>query len=334
MSEAPPRLSVILVSRTGLAEATPVLTTLRRQTVADAMEVLLVAPRGTVDPEALARFGFPWSRLVEVEEVDNRGRGAAAAMAVAAAPVVATVENHAFPEPDLFERVMEAWRDSDAALAPVIRPANRSSARSLGSFVLFYGDMAAPGHDGPRDSLPVHNGVYRSEVLRALGDDLGDAMAEEQRLHARLRARGHTLRQVPGAVTWHVNETRWRRLLGDPFILARRYGAHRCREWSVSRRLLYVAAVPAIAVARFRHLTARARAAEDVRAHGGRILPMLALLAVVSAAGEAAGYLDRGYRVPADFEIHEFHIRGRLAAGPPADPDVAALVAALPPEVP
>ncbi len=322
----PPRLSVVLVSRTGIAESTPVLRQLLRQTLLDAMEVLLVAPRGAVTPDDLSAFGFSRARLVEVDRVDSRGRSAAAGVRAASAPLVALVENHAFPGPTTFESLIQGWSERDAAIAPVITSANRDLLRSLASLLVFYGEMVAPNHGGPRDSLPYHNAVYRTDLLKGLGPELDAMMAEESRLHDALRAAGYDLRQRPGALTWHINESRWSRVVGDPFVVARRFGAQRARDWSRARRGLYFAAAPAVAAVRFMQLMQRARAASDLDDRIGWVTPLLIFLAGVSAAGEAMGYLDPQWAMPADFDRHEFDIRDRLAGVPPSEPWIRALI--------
>ena len=116
-------------------------------------------------------------------------------------------------------------------------------------------------------------------------------------------------------------------------MVARRYGTHRALEWSLIRRLLYMVAFPAIAGLRLRQLLHRARAASDL---DGRLLslsPLLAFLAVVSAVGEALGYVDLEWTMPADFDHHEFDIVGRLSGMPPSEPWIRALIADLPASV-
>jgi hypothetical protein len=325
-----PRLSVVLVSRTGIAESTPVLRQFRRQTIIDDIEVLWVAPRGCVSADDLDGFGFPRARIIAVDRVENRGFAAAAGVRAASAPFVALAENHSFPAPENFEVLVGGWGERDAGIAPVITSANATTRRSLASLLLFYGEMAAPGHDGPRDALPYHNAVYRTAQLKAFGADLDEMLAEESRLHDALRAAGFELRQRPAARNWHINETRWRRVVGDPFVVARRYGAHRGQGWSLGRRALYVAAFPALAGLRLRQLLQRARAASDLDGRLLSLIPLLAFLALVSAVGEAMGYLDLEWTLPGDFNFHEFDIRNRLAGVPPSEPWIRALIDALP----
>ena len=70
------------------------------------------------------------------------------------------------------------------------------------------------------------------------------------------------------------------------FVMA----THRCNDWSASRRLLYAAAFPAIAVTLFRRSR---RALRPGMARG--TLTALVVGCVLYAAGEACGYL----RLPA-----------------------------------
>jgi hypothetical protein len=257
--------------------------------------------------------GFHSFRVIEVDRVENRGAAAAHGVLQARAPFVGTSENHAFPEADALERILESFDDAVAGVAPVMRSANPETARSLAMYLVAYGHAGAPGDAEPRDSLPYHNAVYRTGLLQAFEDELPDLMGAEWRLQAELRAAGHELRLCPGAVSWHVNEARWSRSVKDPFVLGLLFGQRRSREWPRRRRWAYALAAPAIALMRLGNLRRLGRQLLDTRERLGRITPMLALTSVMGGLGEAAGYLRPHMPPTDDFEEHEFHIRGRLA---------------------
>lgn len=326
-----PRLTIVVASRTGLPESRPLLEHLRTQTLAGDLEVIVVAPRGAIDPAELAALdGFESIRLLEVERVTSRGEAAAIGLLQARAPFAGPCENHAFPDPDTLARLIADRDAEDAAVSATMRSANPESSWSLAMYLATYWHAAAPADPAPRDSLPHHNGIWRTDFLRELGDRLPELMGDESRLHAEARRRGLRLRVRPDAVTWHVNEARPGRGLSDPFILGMRYGAARSASLGWARRLLYAAAFPALALLHWRTLLVRAARTDDTRARAASLAPTLALTAGASALGEAWGGLFPRTPIPAHLEEHEFHLRGRLAGIAPTAPWLREVVSRLP----
>ncbi len=308
------RLSVVITTRTGLPELRPVLSNLCRQTVAREIELIIVAPRGGVEPEEISAVeGFRSVTLLEIDRVVNRGSAAAQAILRARTPFVGLHENHAFPAIDTLERLIEDRSELDAGVAPSMRAANPETRRSLAMFLLAYGHVAAPAHPAPRDLLPDHSAVYRTEALQAFGDRLPGLMEEEIRLQRALSAKGLVLRVHPHAPTWHINESRWSRTFSDPFVVAMRFGADRAAAWGLARRVAYALAWPAVVALRLRQLVRMGRRATDTCERIGWLAPMLALAATVGALGEVWGYLAPETPMPRGFQEHEFHIRSRLA---------------------
>ena len=329
--EKGPRLTIVVTSRTGLEESRPILEWLRGQTIATALEVILVAPRGLVSQEAIGGFdGFESLRLLELDHVEQRGLSAAHGLLQARAPFAGLCENHAFPAADTLERLISDRDARDAAVAPALRTANPETRRSLAMYLAAYGHAAVPADPLPRASLPYHNGVFRSDLLRQLGDRLPGLMRDEAMLHAELLRQGWQLRIRPDAVTWHVNESRWSRVATDSFILGTKFGASRGRASTGPQRIGYALALPAILVLRLRTLVRMARRSEDTRARLGWLLPMLLVTAAFGALGEAWGGLRIEAPLPPDFETHEFHVRGRLAGVPPTVPWLRDIVARMP----
>jgi hypothetical protein len=284
-----------------------------------------------VNVDDLAGFGgFESIRLLELDRVANRGEAAAHALVLARAPFASPRENHSFPSPDALEKLILNWHSDDAGVAPAMRSANPETRRSLAMYLVAYGQAAAPADPAPRDELPHHCAVFRSDLMRELGDRLPELMRDESRLHGELRLRGFQLRLRPDALTWHVNEARWSRAATDPFILGLKFGAARGISWSSTKRAMYALGAPAIAVIRLKGLVWIGRRAEDTRNRIWWLGPMLGLAALMGALGEAWGYLRPGAPIPEHVEAHEFHIRGRLAGVPPASPWLCDLVARLP----
>lgn len=329
-----PSLSVIVVGRSGIDEILPVLNCLAHQTLAAELEVVVVSTSGGVSPSDLEVFPFASSRIVELERITSRGRAAGHALGVVTSPFVALQENHSFPEPDVFETLLANWSEGDAAASPLVRSANPARLRSLAMYLVSYGSVMARGLDRPVDGLPHHAAVFDRRALEATGFSPETIFHDEAMLHRTLRQLGYHLRIRSAAVAWHINETRWRRVVGDPVILARRFGATRAGDWTTLRRLAYAAGFPLVCVIRAYQLLRAAGRVEDLRGRRWVVGPLLGFIAVASAGAEAWGTLERNFEPPEDFETHEFHIRGRLAGISPSRGGVAGYIEGLPEQLP
>lgn len=326
-----PLLTVAIASHTGLPEARPLLEHLRQQSLAPRMVVVLVAPRGRVDPQVLqAHRGFAEVRLREVDWVQTRGEAVGVALLEATTPFLMAHENHAFPDPGTLERLVMDRDPEDAAVAPAFRSANPETCRSLVMLLGTYGSVAFPIPPGDSNRLPYHNAVWTREALHQFGDRLPELLQDEGHLQEAVRATGARLRVHPSAVTWHINESRWLEGLATPFYLGRRFNGERALSWSGMRRCLHVVATPVIGGLVVVRLIRDARRIEDTRGRWPQLVPMMLVHAAAWAIGEAVGALTRVTSVPLSFEVHEFHIRGRLGRVRPRTAWVQAITDQLP----
>jgi hypothetical protein len=325
---AGPELSVILVTPDSYETLRRTVAWLRAQTARDAIELLIVAPSraglGLDEAELEAFHGF---QVVEVGRVRSVAAGNAAGVRAARAPVVVFGEDHSYPQPEWAEALIAAHREPWAAVGPVVANANPRSAVSWADFLPGYGPWLDPTPGGEVTYLPGHNSSYKRDLLLELGDDLDPMLNAESVLHWELRARGHGLYLEPRAKTRHFNFSRLPIYLQATFLHARTFAAERARggRWGTLRRVAYAGAWPLIPLVRLRRVF---RDLGRAREHGvfPRVLPPVVLGLVVSALGEATGYLlgpgDAPERVSA-FEFHrDRHVTRR---------DRAAMAAAVPP---
>ena len=316
VSGSRPLVTILLPCRSGIQEATPQLRNLSRQTLRDSLEVFLIVTPGTVSAEDLSEFSELRIRVVDVGAGLGRNACSASALRLAETPYVMPMENHSFLEPTGLEELLEGWSERDAARAPVVRAANPETLRSLAMLLFAYGQAAAPQTDEPVAELPHHNAIYDRTVLESLGDRPEQYLEDEARLHETLTQAGFVLRLVPGVITWHINDSRWKSVFSDPFALALRYGRSRCGGWTWFKRLLYAGGFPLVAAIRLKTLLEKGRRAVDLRGRLTATTPLLALMALMASLGEACAYLGLGpgpeSEYWSDFEDHEFHIRGRM----------------------
>ena len=327
-----PALTVIAVTQDEGRTLRPIVAALTRQSIADRIQLVIVAPTASISPHDL---GLEPSTLHSIEvvgigQVRNRGRSAAAGVAKARAPIVALTENHCYPMPDWAEALLQVHSEGPwAAVGPAVINANPESALSVAMHATGYGAFAPDMAAEDRPELPLHNSSYRTESLLAFGDRLPDLLADERGLQRALIDAGERMRFDPRPVKRHINEATWKLLGGIAYCGGRRYGGYRCRDWSLIKRLAYAAAGPLLVLPIWR--TARGKAARVASgALPFAVSRVLVGWAAIHALGEVVSYLVGGS--PLEFrnvESDEFMIRERLGGRRLTDPDIAALVATL-----
>jgi hypothetical protein len=309
-----PELSYILATD-ALDTVRGVLEHLARQTRVDALELLLVSP-AELDGD-LSRVPPALSRVRALRTAAPLSLAEARAIGVhaAAAPLVFVGETHSYPEPEMIERLLEAFAGPWSAVVPALVNANPASASSWAGFLLDYGLWNAARPAGEIAEPLVYNAAYRREPLAALGDRLADLLSPvDHDLWHELAARGHRAAFAPAARIRHLNVARLRPFFQERSLCGTRMGLHRARRWPLAKRLLYAAAWPLVPFV----LGARARAGARHYAAAG-VLPRwtstwLAGGLLARAAGEACGYLGWGGpgvdTVTTELEVHKTNYAG------------------------
>ncbi len=291
MSESTPRLSVVLVAYGGSEDRRPALRCLSAQTVAHALECIIVAHPDSgfeLRGDELARLCA--TTVLKSPAVTSEGEAKAAGVAAARAPLVAFTEDHCYPDREWAEVLMRTHQEGDfAAVGPAVLNANPHSRVGSGGFLLFYSPFMAPVR-GEAQEVPGNQSCYRREVLMEYGDRLAKLLECETLLHWDLRARGFRLRMEPAARTYHLNYARVGPLLHEAHWVSRSFAAQRAAGWAPAKRLVYTLGSPLLPAIRLRCILAGARRASLGAGVLGRALPGLSLALCASAAGELLGY--------------------------------------------
>jgi glycosyltransferase involved in cell wall biosynthesis len=283
-----PRLSVVIVTD-AYETIRKTVRHLRAQTVASAIELVIVAPDGQLDLDEGEVAELHSHRVVEIGDIRSLSWARAPGIRAASAPIVALAESHAYPEPEWAERLLAAHDGEWAAVGPAVYNANPSVVSWI-NLLIDYGPWLGPARGGEMRDLPGHNSSYKKELLIGYGGRLESMLEAEIIMHADLRARGHRLYQEPAARMTHVNVTRTASWIGERFQTGRRFASARGAVWPGWRRAVYAAGSPLIPAVRLRRLlrdAARVGAGRELRGYG-YVLLVLALM--VSAAGELVGY--------------------------------------------
>ena len=298
MDSERPSLSVIIICPNAIVSGGKTLRHLRAQTARNQLEIVLVAPANKSDCT-----GFNWVRYVASGPMESTAAARAAGVRAASAPVVAFVEDHAFPHPRWAEALIAAHRQPCAAVGPAIVNGNPRRVLSWVNLIIEYGPWLDPVPAGPAEHLPGHNSSYKRDALLQYGDRLEAMLDAESILHWDLRAHGQQLLLEPAAKTFHVNITRWPATVILRFCGGRLFATARARHWPLGRRLFYGLGAPLIPLVRFARLMGRLpRTGRPVL-----VAPLLLVALALDAAGETVGYLaGRGaaMRILTDMEFH------------------------------
>ena len=293
LDEKVPRLSVILVTPDTANRLLGTLESLRRQTVHDQIEIIIVGPQiDTLDPGAELMAAFSGFRLVPVGEVQTTGRATAAGVLAASAPVVAYGEEHAFPDSRWAEAHIRRHKGPWSAVGGLLTNANPDSAISWAHFFLAFGPWIAPREAGETTLLPWHHTSYKREVLLDLGYELGFLLEVEGLLHQTLRERGDRFYLEPGASSRHVNVSLRRSLLHAAFWGARLYAGGRAKKenWGLLKRMFFILASPLLPLVLLRRSRRDIQRVDITTSKVLRMFPDLLLSMAATAVGEMAGY--------------------------------------------
>ena len=312
-----PALTAIVLMPRAFDELAAMLSHLAAQTIAPALEVILVhtpAGRGAVDTSVFDGFGA--FKTVEVPALPTVATGFVAGVSAASAPVVALIEDHVFLDPGWAQWVTDAHAAPCAAVAPRMRNGNPATATSWANFLICFGEAFGVDSRAAVESGPGHNTSYKRQVLDQYRSELDRLYQSERMFHYRLRHDGHTILAEPRAELAHVNISIPREAIAHSFMGGVLFGQYRAKTMTAGEKILRSVLAPLVPPVRLWRLLA----ANGYRriAEGGsppRALVIVWLLLIGHATGEVAGYwrLIRG--IEGRYEHFELHRIACLRAG-------------------
>jgi hypothetical protein len=303
---AHPTVSVIIATDE-LSTLSHVLPRFRAQTIANDIELVVVAPPGKIPPGSPLLHGFADVRIVEVDSVTPLARARAAGVRAASAPLVLIGETHALPAPNLVETLVAAQAEGWAAVVPGFRNGNPDGAVSWSNLILTYGRLVSAARRRELDAVPAYNGCFRRQLLLDYGPALDDMLDAGSGLSGDLRARGHRFASIGDAVLEHVNISAPSAWLPERFVCGRAFANVRMQRWPTWRRVAYVALAPLLPMPFLR--TAFGIWRRLRREAPPLTLPALVVGAMAWCAGEACGYargLGGAAERVTEYELHRF----------------------------
>ena len=281
-----PALSCVVVARGGAVAARRTIQSLRLQTIADGLDVLVVADA----PAAVSASGFARLRTLIAPSGSGYGAMAATGVADATGALVAILDDYAFPARDWAEAIASHRHDAFAALGSALGNANPRSPMSWSNMLLDHGAWRDGVAGGTVDALPARNLVYRRDALEALGDEL-PALLESGEAARRIAASGLPLKQQDEARIAILNPSGKRVTMRARYAAGRLDAAAEARGLSMPKRVSRAVAAALGGPARYARLKPRIFQGSDPTVNPklqGRAV-MLALTA--EGVGRAAGFV-------------------------------------------
>ncbi|MEO1583150.1 MAG: Gfo/Idh/MocA family oxidoreductase [Planctomycetota bacterium] len=255
-----PAISVVLVTINTVRSLDKVMHHLRQQTIAPKTEILIVGPNDEAFADLSDDDRGPLMRVTPViaGEITDVDMSSALALAEAKAPYIAFLEDHAFPEPNWAETIVDAFDTfGTAGIGTAIENGNPCTVLSWANMLMSYGEWVAAQHAGPTLSVSRHNVAFKADVLRReYGEGLPHMMGRDGGLLGDLVARGHGYAIDPATHVRHLNPSTWSSTLELRIGSGRLFASSRMKRerWSNAKRWLYILGAPAIPFIRYRLL--------------------------------------------------------------------------------
>jgi hypothetical protein len=247
-------MSVVITTVGGYESVRTVIEHLKKQTVADRLEVIIVStPMRLTAAEETELKHFSNSMIMEADMDNGLSDAWVDAVNESSAPVVAFGENHAFPVPQWAEALIEAHKGPWAAVGSVIRNANPGSINSWAQLFMTYGPWTGPIESGEATDLPGHNSSYKRSVLLEYGNELKYMLVRANIMHMDLRARGYKLYMEKRAAVIHINVSKTSSILPDLFYNGQLYTASLAhyKKWSAPKKIFHALLEPLIILRHF-----------------------------------------------------------------------------------
>jgi hypothetical protein len=301
-------LTVVLVAADCFETIKRTLSAVATQTIAGQLEVLLVAPDAEalaeLRPQDVAAFGrFDAIYVGPIVDVD---KAAAPGLVRASSPVVALVEDHAYPEPGWAEAILRAHEGVWAAVGSTVVNANPDGDLSWINQLLAYGEWTEP-QCGGEGAVSRHNVSFKRSWLKACGGSIEDLLGRSGGLLTELKRRGARFWVEPEARVRHVNPSRFRPTVALRLHGARLSAAGRASSegWPWWRRAAYAGASPLIPLVRLKRLLPKVFGAQ-LRGRAPRLLPLLVGALVLDGVGQALGFALGPGRAAREMAAFEF----------------------------
>jgi len=283
-----PRLSVLLPAMKGYDSVAAARDAWSMQTGRDQLEILVLCPEH-LGPSKQQTAALPRGEVIVKVGTADLHEARMIGIQAASGDYVMLAEDHCLPDRDWAQAVMDRLEEGWDAVGSALRPGNRTSCWTEGSFLIGYGEWMAPVTGGPTQILCGWNGTVRIELLRQFGSELAGDLLVGAFLVARLREQGHRFYLEDRACMRHFDPPGWAYEIYLLVLVGLGFGAMRAQRWPLAARLLYPLAAPAVAFLHWKRALIHYRRAGAGCGLRPTALAAAAVLALTWGLGEAAG---------------------------------------------
>ena len=299
-------MSVILVTPDRYDTIRGTVQALRRQSVRQKMELVVVGPSksnlGLIKSDFDGFYGY---KVLELGDM-TLASAQAAGIRAARAPIIAFTEDHCFPAEQWAEALIKRHEEPWAGVGPTMKNANPESTVSWANFIMKYGRWIQPLPKSPSGIIPGHNSSYKRDLLLQYGSELDGWLENETTMQWDLIARGHRFYVEPKAIAHHLNYSRFWISVWNRVNSGRVFAARRSHGWSRFLRASYLLGLPLILVKGFVEIMPRARDLVGL-SRSIRLLPCFFMLLLSHCLGEMIGCLAGAGPGPRKATANEFH---------------------------
>lgn len=265
-----------------------VLEHVRRQTIVDRLEVILVVPDEAEIPETST---FVRQKIVRVRSTSSFAAARAAGISAATASYIFMAETHSYLRPDAAEKMLMAARSGDWSIVlPGFENANPRRVLSWASFLVDYGRWTPISPAGETRDVPLFNALFRRSNLPQTSADLARAISHGDEILLIMRAQNARIYFEPAARIAHLNLDFLASSFHEQFLAGAMIGRQRAERWSLFKRLAYLLASPLIPFVLFRRNFLGAWRTIRARQLSWFTLPAMFVLYIGKALGELLGY--------------------------------------------
>lgn len=292
-------MSVILVTPDSLNTIRITLETLRRQTVNNSLELVIVCPHENDLGLPQSAFDvFCGFQILEIGEITSTAIARAAGVCAAKSPVVVFSEDHCFLASTWAEELIKRHREPWAGVGPLVQNANRSTSISWANFLIEYGEWVAFKSSCPVFHIAGNNGSYKRDVLLEHGTALARMLEASSPMQWAMAKKGHSFFIEVNAKAYHLNFSKFVDSLVHRFYVGRLFAYRRSHNWSILKKMLYCIGSPLIPLVRlFRILRSVIQIGKSNLI--AKMFPILVVLLIFDGIGELVGYLTSkvGYAI-------------------------------------
>lgn len=282
-----PEISVIIPAVNSLSDLQDCLNALRRQESV-ALEIVVLERLGRDFRDQVA-IEFPEVKIIAMDHgtpiPEMRARG----FDVAAADLVAVIEDHVIVPPDWASKLIQAVNDgADVAGGPIENLAVHTRV-DWAAFLCEYSGCLPPLEGGKSNWLPGNNVVYRKTLLEKYKPVISEGKWENH-LHDKLKKDGVDLIMLPELVVGHKMHYTFNLYMSQRYLYARSYAGGRVVGKPILVRFLYGLAGFALPPMLFFRTVHRIRSKGRHLDQLSPSLPMLLAFVCSWGVGEIIGY--------------------------------------------